>query len=153
MKRLDELVGQSPIVVGLNQRHLDLIVGCGENVAFQPGAYIFREGDPADTFYLLRHGRVLLETFIPGRGALTIETIDEGDVLGWSWLFSPYRWHYDARTLETVRAIAFDGTCLRGKCDADPVFGYELLRRFAPVMLERLQATRLRLIDMYGRAA
>jgi CRP/FNR family transcriptional regulator, cyclic AMP receptor protein len=153
VKSLQDLVAQAPIFAGLSQEHLELIAGCAQNTGFEPGEYAFREGYPADTFYLVRHGRVLLETFVPGRGAVTIQTIDENDVLGWSWLFSPYRWHYDARALDLVRAVAFDGACLRGKCAADHDFGYELLCRFAPVMLKRLQATRLQLMDVYGSAA
>jgi len=71
-------------------------------------------------------------------------------VLGWSWLFPPYRWHFDAHATTVVRATAFDGTCLRGKCDADPALGYELTSRFAQTLIERLQWTRLRLLDVYG---
>ncbi len=153
MKTLDELVAQSPIFSGLDQQYLELIAGCGQNTGFEAGQYLFREGDQADTFYLVRHGRVMLETFVPGRGALTIETVDEGEVVGWSWLFAPYRWHYDARALDVVRAVAFDGTCLRGKCNDDHTFGFHLLCRFAPVMVERLEATRLQLLDVYGSAA
>jgi CRP-like cAMP-binding protein len=153
MKTLDELVAESPIFSGLDGSYLELIAGCGTNTGFEAGQYLFREGDQADTFYLVRHGRVLLETFVPGRGALTIQTVDEGDVVGWSWLFPPYRWHYDARALDVVRAVGFDGACLRGKCEQDRSFGYELLCRFSPVMLERLQATRLQLLDVYGSAA
>jgi CRP-like cAMP-binding protein len=111
---------------------------------------LFREGDPADAFYVVRRGRVALELFVPNRGALTVETIEPGEVVGWSWLFPPYRWHFDGRAVEPVRAIAVDGACLRGKCNADPALGYELMRRFSQVMLERLQATRLRLADLYG---
>jgi CRP-like cAMP-binding protein len=90
---------------------------------------------------------------VAGRGALTVETVDAGDVVGWSWLFRPFRWHFDARALDPVRAIALDGACLRGKCDQDHTLGYELLNRFSPVLLERLQATQLQLIDVYGGAA
>ena len=132
MQTLDELVAESPIFAGLGQTQLELIAGCGSNVGFEAGRYLFREGDPADTFYLVRHGRVALETFVPGRGPLTIETVDAGDVVGWSWLFPPYRWHFDARALDVVRAVAFDGACLRGKCDDDPALrlrAAEALRR------------------------
>ncbi len=72
-------------------------------------------------------------------------------MIGWSWLFPPYRWHFDARALEVVRVTAFDGACLRGKCEADPAFGYALMSRFAQILIERLQWTRLRLLDLYGR--
>src|SRR4029453_15972243 len=101
-------------------------------------------------FYVLRHGSVALEMFVPARGTAVIETIEAGEVLGWSWLFEPYRWHFDARALSLVRATAFDGACMRGKCDADPALGYDLMGRFAQVLIGRLQSTRLRLLDVYG---
>jgi CRP/FNR family transcriptional regulator, cyclic AMP receptor protein len=88
--------------------------------------------------------------FVPARGPVVIETLEGGEVLGWSWLFAPYRWHFDARTLTVVRATAFDGACLREKCAADPALGYDLMGRFAHVLMERLQWTRLRLLDVYG---
>jgi CRP-like cAMP-binding protein len=153
MKTLHELLDQSPVFAGLAPAQLELIAGCGQNTAFEPGEYVFREGGPAETFYVVRQGRVTLETFVPSRGAVAIQTIDEGDVLGWSWLFSPYRWHFDARALDPIRAIAFDGACLRGKVEADHELGYELLRRFSAIVLRRLQATRLQLMDVYGSAA
>jgi CRP/FNR family cyclic AMP-dependent transcriptional regulator len=153
MKTLDEVVAESPIFNGLEKAHLELIAGCARNTGFEAGHYLFREGGQADTFYLVRHGRVMLETFVPGRGALTVETVDAGDVVGWSWLFPPYRWHFDARALDMVRAVAFDGACLRGKLEGDHTLGYELLGRFSPVMLERLQAARMQLMDVYGGAA
>ena len=112
---------------------------------------VFREGDPAETFYVVRSGAVALEAHAPARGELTIETLGAGEVLGWSWLFAPYRWHFDARALSRVRATAFDATCLRAKCDDDTALGYDLMKRFAQVMIERLQWTRLRLLDVYGR--
>jgi len=150
MKSLDELVAESPIFAGLDQPYLELIAGCGQNTGFEAGQYLFHEGDQADTFYLVRHGRVMLDMFVPGRGALTIETVDAGDVVGWSWLFPPHRWHFDARALSLVRATSFDGACLRGKCESDTRLGYDLMSRFAQVLIERLQWTRLRLLDLYG---
>jgi CRP/FNR family transcriptional regulator, cyclic AMP receptor protein len=153
MNTLDTLIGDSPVFDGLAPAYLELIAGCARTTGFEAGQYLFREGDRADIFYLVRHGRVGIETVVAGRGALTVETVDAGDVVGWSWLFRPFRWHFDARALDAVRAIAFDGACLRGKCDQDHTLGYELLNRFSPVMLERLQATQLQLIDVYGGAA
>ena len=100
-----------------------------------------------------RRGRVALEVAAPGARAMIIETLEEGDVVGWSWLFPPHRWSFDARAVGPVRAVAFDGACLRGKCEDDKALGYELMRRFAGVMLDRLQATRLQLLDVYGGAA
>jgi CRP/FNR family cyclic AMP-dependent transcriptional regulator len=153
MNTLDTLIADSPVFAGLDPAYLELIAGCAQTAGFEADQYLFREGDQADTFYLVRHGRVGIETVVAGRGALTVETVDAGDVVGWSWLFRPFRWHFDARAIDAVRAIAFDGACLRGKCDQDHTLGYELLNRFSPVMLERLLATQLQLIDVYGGAA
>ena len=141
-----------PLFEGLTPAELELIAGCGSNVRFGDGELLFRDGDPADSFYVLRHGSVALETFVPARGPVTIETLEAGEVVGWSWLFPPYRWHFDARALSLVRATSFDGACLRGKCESDPRLGYDLMSRFAQVMIERLQWTRLRLLDVYGYA-
>jgi CRP/FNR family cyclic AMP-dependent transcriptional regulator len=152
-RSLAELLADVPFLDGLAPDRLDLLTGCAGNVHFAAGAHLFRDGDEADTFYVIRHGSVAIETFVPARGAVTIETVGAGEVLGWSWLFAPYRWHFDARALSPVRATGFDGACLRGKCEADPALGYELMGRFAQVLIERLQWTRLRLLDVYGDGA
>ena len=150
MKTVTQLLGEARFFDGLRAETIELVSGCASNVQFDPGTTIFREGEHADAFYLLRQGSVALETYVPARGAVMIETIEAGDVLGWSWLFPPYRWHFDASALTAVRATAFDGKCLRGKCAADPTLGYELVSRFAQTLIERLQWTRLRLLDVYG---
>jgi CRP-like cAMP-binding protein len=137
----------------MTKGQLEFIAGCAQNRTFEAGSYLLREGDPADVFYVIRRGRVALETFVPQHGTMILETIDTGDLLGWSWLVPPYRVAFDARAVETVHAVVFDAACLRGKCDDDLALGYELMRRFLPVITERLQATRLRLIDVYGNAA
>jgi CRP/FNR family transcriptional regulator, cyclic AMP receptor protein len=153
VRTIDDHLREVRLFHGLDDETLERIAGCGSNAACRQDEPLFREGEPADTFYVLRHGRVSLETFVPGRGTVTIETIEPGDVIGWSWLFEPYSWHFDARAVTDLRVTMFDGACLRGKCDADPRLGYELMQRFAQVMIERLQATRLRLLDVYGYAA
>lgn len=151
MRGLETILADVPLFEGMEGERLELLAGCASNVRFEPGEVLFREGDEANTFYVIRGGTVALETFVPARGGMTIETIDAGEVVGWSWLFPPYRWHFDARAVAQVRATAIDGACLRGKCDDDPALGYDLMRRFAQVMIERLQWTRLRLLDVYGR--
>jgi CRP/FNR family cyclic AMP-dependent transcriptional regulator len=153
MQTLDDLLAESPVFGGLTAAQLALIAGCGRNVAYEAGNVLFREGDPADTFFLLRRGRVMLSTHLPARGDIAIDTIEPGDVLGWSWLHEPHRWHFDAVASEDCGAVVFDGVCLRGKCDDDHELGYALLNRFAQVMIDRLQHTRLRLLDVYGSAA
>ena len=148
--QLDEILAGVPCFEGMGEDELALIADCGRNVHFDAGETIFRQGDAADTFFVVRHGTVAVGNFVPPRGELVIETLEAGDLLGWSWLFPPYRSHFDARALTGVRATQFDGACLRDKCAADPAFGYELMSRFAQILIERLQWTRLRLLDIYG---
>jgi CRP-like cAMP-binding protein len=147
---LEHVVADVPLFDGLDEGELSLLTGCAGNTRFKPGEQLFRRGDPADTFYVIRHGNVALETFVPSRGPIMIETLGPGEVLGWSWLFPPYRQQLDARALTVVRAIGFDGACLRGKCESDAKLGYDLMSRFAQVLIERLQWTRVRLLDVYG---
>jgi CRP-like cAMP-binding protein len=152
MDTIETVLRGAPVFEGMPPDELSLVAGCASNVRFDQGAVLFREGDSADTFFLVRHGAVALELFVPARGAVVIETIEAGEVIGWSWLFPPYRWHFDARALTQVRATAFDGACLRGKCEEDSGLGFDLMSRFAQILIERLQWTRLRLLDVYGDA-
>ena len=119
-RSLEAVLAEVPFLQGLADAHLSLLAGCAGNVHISAGSSLFREGDEADTFYIVRQGSVALETFVPTRGPILIETIEAGDVVGWSWLFAPYRWHFDARAVTTVRATGFDGACLREKCADDP---------------------------------
>jgi CRP-like cAMP-binding protein len=119
-------------------------------VRFNAGEFLLEEGKEANTFYLIREGKVSLEVVIPGRGAVTFETLGGGEMLGWSWLIPPYRWRFDARAVHMTRAIAFDGKCLRAKCEDDHEMGYDLVKRVSASLGERLDATRFRLLDMYG---
>jgi CRP-like cAMP-binding protein len=150
MRGIEELVSDSPTFAGLPPSALATIAGCAVNEHAAADALLFREGLPAERFYLIREGTIALEVDIPGRGPFTVETLHDGDVVGWSWLFEPYRWQFDGRTVTSTGLIVFDGACLRGKCDADHELGYALMRRFAASLVERLQATRLQLIDVYG---
>jgi CRP/FNR family transcriptional regulator, cyclic AMP receptor protein len=150
MQTLESILAEHPFFKGLEPRYMQFIVGCASNVRYNAGAYIFREGEPASHFYIIRQGKVALETAAAQRGPITIETIETGEVLGWSWLFPPYRLHFSARAVEPTRAIALDGVCLRTKGEADHDLGYELVKRVAQIMMERLQATRLQLLDVYN---
>jgi CRP-like cAMP-binding protein len=147
---LQLILAEHPFFAALKPEHMAIITACAKNVQFKAGETIFREGQPADWFYLIREGRVALDVTAPPRGRITIQTLEAGEVLGWSWLFPPYKWHFGATCLEAVRALAMDGACLRGKCEADPALGYELMKRFARVMMERMQAARVQLLDVYG---
>lgn len=150
VQSLESVIRQHSFFKGLAEPHIQFIVGCAKNVRFEQGQYIFREGDTADQFYFIREGLVSIEFAVPQKGPATVQTVGEGDVLGWSWLYPPYRWHFDAKALHNTRALAFDGECLRAKCEEDHDLGYEILKRFTNVFLERLDATRLQLLDLYG---
>lgn len=150
MEGLHKILENHPFLMGIEPGYIDLVVGCASNIKVEEGKFIFREGKKADNFYFIRSGKVALEIFTPERGCIIIETLGDGDVLGWSWLIPPYQWKFDAKAVEEVRAIAFDGKCLRNKCEADHDLGYELLMRFSRIIEERLQATRLRVLDLYG---
>jgi CRP-like cAMP-binding protein len=153
MQTLDELIAVAPVFAGLDPAWLELIAGCAVNERFPEDALLFRQGEPAERFFLIREGSVALELHAPGRGPLVIETLGPREVAGWSWLFEPHRWAFDGRAVEPTAVIAFDGRCLRGKCDADPALGYALMRRFAATIVDRLQATRLQLLDVYANPA
>jgi CRP/FNR family transcriptional regulator, cyclic AMP receptor protein len=152
MQTLEPLLRGHKFFAGLAPEHLAQLVGCAANITFPGGAFMFREGDPADTFYLIRSGSVALEIAAPAGGALTVQTLGEGDVAGFSWLLEPHRWEFDGRVSDRVLAIQLDGECLRRKCDQDPGLGYDLMRRFSRLAIARLQATRLQLLDVYGHA-
>jgi len=150
METLEGLIAEHPLFEGMETSHLKLLAGCASNVRFEPGQSVFREGEEANQFYLIRHGKVSLEINAPPRGSIIIQTLGDEDVLGWSWLFPPYRWKFSAKANELTRAVALDGKCLRGKSEEDHDLGYELQKRFARVIQERLQATRLQLINIYS---
>ena len=147
---LTEILRQHPFLLGLSDEHMKTLIGCASNVRFAEGSYLIREGELANTFYLIRTGRVALEIDVPGRGSLRIQTTGPGEILGWSWLIYPFRWHFGGVAVAETRGIALDGECLRNKCESDPSFGYEMLKRLAQVMERRLEATRLQLLDTYG---
>lgn len=150
-KTLEPILREHPFFKDLAPEYLSILVGCATNHVFHQNDYLMREGDEANQFFLLRHGEVALETPVPGHGARTLHTLHEGDVVGWSWLFPPYRYHYSVRSTTLVRALALDGKCLREKCEANHSLGYELMKRFALIMMERLQATRMQVLDVYGK--
>jgi len=150
MNTLEPLLAKHPFFAELDQPYLELITGCAANMRIKQGEFLFREGSEAKQFFIIREGVVTLEVHVPGAGSVTIQTVEEGDVVGWSWLFPPYRWHFTGRAVTGLRVIALDGKCLREKCEQDHDLGYEFLKRFSHIILDRLQATRLQLLDLYG---
>jgi CRP/FNR family cyclic AMP-dependent transcriptional regulator len=150
MESLERILKDHPIVTGLSPEHVSLIVGCASNVVFKAGEFLFREGDDANQFYVIRQGKIVIETYVPHMGPIAIQTRVAGEVTGWSWMVKPYKWHFDARAIELTRAIALDGKCLREKCEKDHDLGYALMKKFSGLIAQRLEATRLQLLDIYG---
>lgn len=153
MQTITEYLPHHPFFAGLDESVIALLAGCAVNAHFRPGQHLFHEGEPADTFYVVRHGRISLEVHSPAGPSVVVDSAHADDVVGWSWLVPPHRWLFDARATEETSAIAFDGACLRGKCEADPAIGYALLQRVVQVMSARLQSARVRLLDLYGASA
>ncbi len=147
---LAPILKESSFLEGLKPNDIELLSECASNVRFQTGELIFRQGEEANRIYLIQHGKVVVEITPPGRKALAIQTMTDNDVLGWSGLFPPYQWQFDARALELTQALALDTRCLRSKCDKDAELGYELMKRFSFIMLETLKSTQLQLLDLYG---
>ena len=152
MEDLTRLLRELPLFTDMPGEDLAEIVGCAVNERFPAGLYLFHEGESADRFYIVRAGRVALELYVPSKGALSVDSVESGEIVGLSWLFSPHRWQMDARAVTDLRVIAIDGACLRDKCDADPRLGYDLMQRLSRVAQQRMQSARLRLLDLYGRA-
>lgn len=151
MKGIAEEMREHPFFHDLPEAYVQLMGGCGENVTYRAGELMAAEGAQANHFFVLRAGRVALEVHSAPARSVCIQTLDAGDVLGWSWLFPPYRWSFDARAVQDVRAIRIDGACLRGKCDEDPAMGYALMQNFSRLMIQRVESARLQLLDLYGQ--
>ena len=149
MKSIEELLRTHRFFEGLPNSDLDLLAGCGQNVVAKAGNYIAREGEAANNFYVIRQGKIALETQGAGRGGVVLETLSEDEVLGWSWLFPPHQWFYDVRVIEDSRLISMDGVCLRNKAEADPALGFRLMKTIAREMNERLREARLQVLDVY----
>jgi CRP-like cAMP-binding protein len=147
METLERPLAQHPFLAGLDRRHLRQLAGLASNKSFKPLQMIFHEGGQADELYLIGQGKVALETALLGCDAIQIQALGEGEVLGWSWLLPPYQWHYSARALEPTEVIALDGAALRALCEQDHDLGYEMMKRFALVIVQRLAATRARFLS------
>ena len=141
-----------PFLHGLSRDHLGVLADTASDVTFPARHRLFDDGGSANRFWLLQSGHVTLDLHVPGRGRMKIDTIGMGELLGWSWLFPPYRWAFGAVAAGPVEAFEFDARAVRACCESDPVLGYELTTRLAHVVARRLQATRIRLITASSQA-
>lgn len=146
VKALESVLIEHPFLREFKPDHIRLLADSAMRMHYEAGEFIFREGEPANRFYLIEQGRVSLESHLKDEAPVAVQIIGPGDVLGWSWLFPPYYWHFDARALEPTTAIFFYGTRLREQCGQDHEFGFEMMKRMAQVVIQRLQATRKQLL-------
>ena len=152
METLERIIAEHPYLSGIDPQWIELLSGCAANRKYEAGSYIFREGQEANEFFLIRSGRIAVEMAMPNHDPITVATVLDGDVLGWSWLLPPYQWKFQGRVVEPTRVFALDGKCLRQKCEANHDLGYELLKRFCKIIDRRLDQARFQLLDVYAVA-
>lgn len=150
MKKIVDILSGHSFFKELSPDDLAFIGGCGKNVFFEEKTVIAKPGDPADEFYLIRHGQVALLLETPSHKPFIYQTIGENEILGLSWLIPPYRWTVSVQVIQPLRAIAIDGACLREKCEKDSNLGFKLMKHLVEVLVAREEAARLHLLDVYG---
>ena len=153
MKTLRETFTEHPLFLGMKPEHLEVLAGCASEAKLKADQILFREGEPANQFYLIESGRIAIEAHQPANGTALVQTLGAGDVLGWSWLFPPFSWHLQARALEPTRTIVLNGAHLLVTAEQNREFGYELMKRVARVVINRLQATRKQLLEQQIESA
>lgn len=142
MKTTIDLIREHPFAQGLEARHLSLLAACATDISVPGGHWLIREGEPADAFYLIRYGTVQLEMSVAGSESMSFMTVKSGEILGVNWISPPYRYAFDVRSIGPVSALKIDAVCLRKTCESDHEFGYELMKRFLPPLVDRLRLAR-----------
>jgi CRP-like cAMP-binding protein len=149
-KALQEFMLTVPLFAEMSEDDLSTFAACGTEVTFKPDQKICKSSEDADFFYIIKEGRVAVELQIGEEEPIVIETLDPGEVLGWSWIFPPYKWQFDARSMDAVQAVAMDARCIRGKLDDNPRLGYWTMKQFSKILMGRLSASRLQMMDIYA---
>lgn len=149
VESLARSLAEQPFCRELTRAQVEFLAGCAKNARFGAGEYLVREGSLADSLFLIRSGRVAVESQVPGKGSVSVDTLGPGDVVGWSVLLPPFRWHLDIRAVEPTLTYALDANCVRGKVQADHGFGYAFTLRLLAAASERLMQARLQQLDVY----
>lgn len=152
-RSLEDQLREHPFVRGATPAVIARLAQLARPATFSAGSFVLREGDEADTLYLVTHGRVVLEVHVPGHGSTKVETVEGGDILGLHWLFPPRRWVLDARAAAEVHALALHAPSLRAAMEDDPVFGYAVSERLLEHLYDRLARSRLQRLDVYKSGA
>ncbi len=150
MDEFERILSEHALLHGLSPEHLHVLAACASEARFDAGEFIYREGQEANTCYFIRSGRVAVQINAGQPGPVTVETVSAGGIVGWSWIVPPYRSHFDTRAMEPTSAIVIDTRCFREKMALDHDLGYEFLKRFVQVVVQRLRAARIQLLDIYG---
>lgn len=150
MKKIAEILSEHSFFQELSQDQMTFIAGCGKNVVFEEKQIIANLGDAADEFYLIRQGQAALILEVPPHRPFIYQTISENEILGLNWLIPPYRWTVTVQAIQTLKAIAINGACLREKCEKDPALGFKLMKHLVEVLAHREEEARLHLLDVYG---
>jgi CRP-like cAMP-binding protein len=143
-------LAEHPVFKGLDEKHISAITQHAKKIHVNEGVLIFNQDTPADAFYIVLEGEVSVEIPAIYGSPINMQTLAPGDVLGWSWLFPPYKWHFDARATEDTTLVEVDGKSIREECEVDTRMGYELVLHFAAFMQQRMEAARRRVMDLYG---
>ena len=150
METIEPILAAQPFCHGLNPRQLQDLAACASKVNFTAGQFLFRAAEEANRFFLILQGRVSVEIFSARRGPMTLQTLGEGDVVGWLWFNGePYHWHSDARAVGLTRALSFEVSRLREKCEADHDLGFEVMKRYAHSLAVAFRVSSLQLMDMF----
>jgi CRP-like cAMP-binding protein len=129
---------------------LKFLCECSSTHEIKKGQILFRQGEHADKFYIVRSGRISIQMPAIMGPTLEIQAVEEDQVLGWSWLISPYRWNFQTKAEEDSELLQFDGTAILARCEQEPKFGYELLKKFAGLMSVRLNAARQKMMNEWN---
>ena len=148
-KEMRDLVKNQIFLKDIKSEYLDLLVSCASCITFKKGHFLLTQDGFADNFYIIDHGKVHIEMFAGDKGPVTIQSLSDGDILGWSWLIPPYKWRFDALAIDPTTVIAFNGKFLRTKCEENHSFGYDMLKRMTSVITYRLLFTRKDLMEFY----
>jgi CRP/FNR family cyclic AMP-dependent transcriptional regulator len=142
---IEQRLAAHPFLKGMGAQQLSLLAQSASPTHFEAGQVIFRTGEPANGFYLIESGNVVLESSQGNAKPVIVDIVTAGEPLGWSWIFEPYHWQFDARATEPTRAICFSGILLRQHRDEDLTLSHELFKKMCEVMVRRLQHARARL--------
>ncbi len=151
MKQLENIIIANENFKTLLPEHIEQLASRASIIDLETGAFIFCQDGRADHFYMITKGSVGLEIHASGWGTVTLQSLRSGDLLGWSWMFPPYRWHFDVKTLESTQVIAFDAATVRDHFKKDSDFGCQVMKIVATNMMDRIVAARLQILDLYGR--